>query len=195
MRKPLFWLLMALLLVGIVEAMARLTHHWLHGESAADLAANATPAASEVGDVLRNRFQGSELQPFYGLIGDWHSLDLNTPPSALDSRRRTVTYGGRDAQDVVVVALFGGSVAADVAGVLAGALLKQIADLGGDAHVWPILIDLAYSGYRQPQQSLVFANALANGVEFRPRRVIGWRQRSMAAVLGGAQGWGRQKGQ
>ena len=165
-KQALFWLLTALLLIGIVEAGARLTYRWLYGASAADLTAG-TNAALDAGTVLRNRFQGSALQPFYGLIGDWHNLDLNMPPSSLDSRRRAITLGG---QDAVVVALFGGSVTADVAGALAGALAKQLADRadreGSAPPVWPILIELAYSGYRQPQQSLAFANMLANGVEF-----------------------------
>lgn len=158
MQKPLFWLLTALLLLGIVEAMARLTHHWLYdGESL--LAAEVD--ATAVRGVLPTPFR-EELQPFYGMVG-WAHVDLNMPPSSLNSRRLAAALGGRDA---VVVGLFGGSVAAEVAGSLAGALLNHFASSAGDTPIWPVLIDLAHRGYRQPQQSLVFANMLADGIQF-----------------------------
>ena len=164
MRKPLlFWLLTALLLCGIVEAMAWLTYRWLYGESTNGMSAETDQAALEARAVLQNRFQGRALHPFYGLVSGWHNLDLNMPPSSLGSRRLATTWEG---QDAVVVGVLGGSVAADVVGSLAGALLKHLAKEGGDTPAWPILIDLAYSGYHHPQQSLVFTNVRASGVQF-----------------------------
>ena len=157
MTKPLFWLLTALLLLAIVEVMARLTHHWLYdGESL--LTAEADAAAAR---VLPTPFR-ADLQPFYGTVG-WAHLDLNMPPSSLNSRRLATTLGGRD---TVVVGLLGGSVAAEVAGSLAGALLKHFASSADDTPVWPVFIDLAHRAYRQPQQSIVFANRLADGIQF-----------------------------
>ena len=156
MRKPLFWLLTALLLLCLVEALARLTHHWLYGES---MAAEADVAA--LSTVLENGFV-SELQPFYGTVS-WRQVDVNMPPSSLGSRLLAATLNG---QDAVVVGLFGGSVAGDVVGSFAGALLKHLASGADDVPIWPVVIDLTHIAYRHPQQSTVFTNILAHGVHF-----------------------------
>ena len=154
MRKPLlFWLLTALLLFGIVEAMARLTHHWLYGESVADVdTSHAVP---------RNQIQKKKLWPFYGGTGQKRNLGM--PPSSLNSRRHAATLDGHDA---VVIGLFGGSVAAEVAGSLADVALKHFAGGSNDIPVWPVVIDLSVGGFRQPQQSLILTNLLAHGVQF-----------------------------
>ena len=160
MRRPLFWLLTALLVFGIVEAMARLTHHWLYGQSV-DVEADVAGLRA-VQRNRRNAVSGGRLQPFYGIVGS-RTPDLNMPPSSLSSRRLAATSGGRDA---VVIGLVGGSVAADVAGNLAGQLLTHFANGSDDVTVWPVFIDLTFGGFRQPQQSLVFTNLLANDVQF-----------------------------
>ena len=155
MKKSALWVAMLLVTLGVVEAMARLAYYMVYGEFAVHLtAAEAGDVRAWERDALRHR--AADMQevphPFYGFVVGWPERGLNGPPPR------------RGSAGEWVVALLGGSVAVDVAGELRNALLRHFLDLG--TGVAPIFVDLANSGYHQPQQAIALANMLANGGQF-----------------------------
>ena len=90
------------------------------------------------------------------------------PDLGIPSPRPASAASAASAESALVVALFGGSVANDVARAFQSALYSHFSRaLELDADVSPLVfVNLAHGVYRQPLQALAFANMLANGTRF-----------------------------
>ena len=162
MKKLLFVGLMLALTVGVVEAMARLTHRLTFGEYVAPtLPTNDDRSFARDEPVFA-------LHPYLGLVFSDRRHSLNVKPAP------------RRQEDALVIALLGGSVANDIAGYLRSALFNALMfgmfgmfDMAGKpgsheatAGIAPVFLNLATDSFRQPQQALTVANLLADGAEF-----------------------------
>ena len=158
MKKALFMLAMLLFTLGVVEVMARLTHHLLFDEGTAGRTEVDTLPPEQALRSRRSIFDTRQmhnsdvLHPFYGVVRGWRGESLNIMPPP---RRREGTW---------TLALFGASVAKDVAGELRNALFQRFLEIGGD--VTPVFVDFSAGGFHQPQQAGALANVLANGGQF-----------------------------
>lgn len=141
-----FSLAMLLFTLCVIELMARVTHHLLFGEGAtSSLWRPPQPTA------FPTRLSEEVLHPSYGFVRGWRSAPLNL--MVFEERR----------QDILLVALMGGSVAVDVAGELRNALFRHFLESGvGPA---PVLMDWSAGGHHQPQQAAILANMIANGAQ------------------------------
>lgn len=166
LKRLLFVGLMLALAVGVVEAMARLTHRLMYGEyiapttsaSGASLeqGAKAEFPAADKPNAMAAPAEPFALHPFLGLVFSEHRHGLNIRPAV------------RRQDGALVVALLGGSVANDIANYMRSALFTasmfgESAETG--AGVAPVFLNFAADGFRQPQQALTVANLLAEGME------------------------------
>lgn len=159
---------MLLATFAAIEALARLTHHFLYGEYADGLPATEVEPANQgpVGDdAPPDSEQMTFLHPFYGYVSK--ELADGRPLKPGQRRGKDVALPRQGQGDALVVAIIGGSVADEVAGELHTALLRHLsathALTHADPHAKLLLVNLANPGYHQPQQAMVLANVLATG--------------------------------
>ena len=148
-KKVLYYGLLFLLTLLVVEGMARLAYYLAfdRGYSGAPLVntQDYTPPPM-VGQHQMMR------HPLYGLSysDPYHELNLTPPRPA--------------AADTVAIALLGGSVAEQVRPYLSRALYRHFSDHNLPRR--PLILNGAPSGFRQPQQVAVAANHLLLGGHF-----------------------------
>ena len=148
-KKALYYGLMLFLSLLALEGMARLAYYAAYGQGYSggrlEMAADTAPPARATRSWLIRH-------PFYGYTRNLTDHNLNaTPP-----RQRR--------EDTVVIGLVGGSVARDVRPFLERALHRYFAANARPRR--PVVRGLATEGAKQPQQTLIVADALLRGGEF-----------------------------
>ena len=155
-KKALYYGLMLLLTVLALEGMARIAYYAAYGQGYGsgntDLPVNsAYPPPIE--HTRPEPFDPWLIgHPYYGFTPRSPSRDLNAMPPL---QRR---------EDIVVVGLLGGSVAAYVKPFLERALRHYFA--AGPGQRQPAVLGLAPLGGKQPQQAIIVVNSLQLGGEF-----------------------------
>ena len=151
-KKTLYYGLMLLLTLLVIEGMARLAYYAAYGSGpggGGDSPVNLTPSPLMLRDI-------SDLwhisHPFYGYIRNLPRHDL----SAMPPRPRR--------EDTAVIGLLGGSVAQEVHPFLQSALTRWFA--ANNRPQQPVLLDLTGRALKQPQQTMIVANTLLLGGEF-----------------------------
>ena len=153
-KKILYYGLMLVLTLLAIEGMARLAYYAAYGsgdgrggsERPANPAAAPNPIPQEVDEFYRLR------HPYYGFANPSLKHAMNAP---LPQQRR---------EDTVVIGLLGGSVANYVTPYLQEALERWFA--ANRRPQQPVVLGLAMSAARQPQQTLIVADILLRGGEF-----------------------------
>ena len=148
LRNGAFALLMALLVLGAIEAMAWLTHSLLYDEDAPPLPRVAGFSHPLIEKAIE-RARGLVPHPFYGVVNDWDFDELNSASARKECG--------------LVVGLLGGSVASQVSREFELALLRHAVSLGSAS---PIVVNLAHDRYRQPRQAQAFVSKLASSRRF-----------------------------
>ena len=146
-------MLTALLVLGVIEAMAWLTHSLLYDEH---------PSPGSVAGSLSTadrKYRGLVAHPFYGVIDDDDFHELN-----IASARKARKECG------LVVGLLGGSIASAAFREFELALLRRAVSLGSS--VSPIVVNLAHHRYRQPRQAQAFVNKLAGSTGSRRFHIV-----------------------
>ena len=148
-KKILYYGLLLALTLLVLEGMAARAYYAAYGPGEGggrltEPAGSALPHDSP--NILELR------HPFYGFTKRSPDRVLNTMPP---QQRR---------EDTVVIGLLGGSVAAAVKPFFQEALNRWFA--ANDLPQQPIVLNLAVSGVKQPQQALIVANTLLLGGEF-----------------------------
>ena len=154
-RKILYYVLMLLLTLLVLEGMARLAYYAAYGQGyggGSDALMNLTPLP-ESPIIPQDATKYYELRhPFYGFVKASPEHALNAPRP--QPRR----------EDTVVIALLGGSVAEFVKPYFQDALNRWFA--ANQLPRQPVVLGLAVEGARQPQQTLIVADNLLRGGEF-----------------------------
>ena len=152
-KRVLFHCMTAVMVLAVMEGMARVAWYAAHGEA---YARTWVPPAG--GRGWEERADGPAIpvrwvrHPYYGFTNSWEGSDLNVMPFV------------RRQEGAVIVALLGGSVGIGVTPAFERAVHEYFADhVPG---VEPIVLGLALDGMKQPQQLMVVANMLALGGEF-----------------------------
>ena len=153
-KKILYYGLMLVLTLLASEGMARLAYYAAYGsgyggggsERPANPAAAPNLIPQKADEFYRLR------HPYYGFANPSLKNDLNAP---LPQQRR---------EDTVVIGLVGGSVANYVTPYLQEALERWFA--ANRLPQQPVVLGLAMSAARQPQQTLIVADILLRGGEF-----------------------------
>ena len=149
---------MLLLTLLVSEGMSRLAYYAAYGTGYGDGPdeieyITPPPTISAKTNAATERFVPRKVShPFYGFAD-------SAPGNALNARPPRQRQG-----DTVVVGLLGGSVAQEVAPFLQTALERWFA--ANQPSRQPIVIELAGSNARQPQQTLIVAYTLLLGGEF-----------------------------
>ena len=148
-KKILYYGLLLVLTLLVLEGMAARAYYAAYGPGEGggrltEPAGSALPHDST--DIIQLR------HPFYGFTSRLPDRVLNAMPP---HQRR---------EDTVVIGLLGASVAAQVKPFLQDALNRWFA--ANDLPRQPIVLNLAVSGAKQPQQALIVANTLSLGGEF-----------------------------
>ena len=147
-KKVLYYGLMLLLTLLVLEGMAGRAYYAAYGQGYGR-GGSDTPAGSAITDVAPNI---SKLRhPFYGFSGTPERILNVAPPQ----QRRP---------DTVVIGLLGGSVAQRVAPFLQEALNRRFA--ANQLPRRPLVLNLAITAAKQPQQTMIVANTLLLGGEF-----------------------------
>ena len=148
-KKVLYYGLMLALTLLVLEGMAAYAYYAAYGPGAGG-GRLTEPAGSALPHDATNIL---ELRhPFYGFTKRSPDRVVN---AALPQQRR---------EDTVVIGLLGGSVAAAVKPSFQDALDRWFA--AKDLPQQPVVLNLAVSGAKQPQQALIVANTLLLGGEF-----------------------------
>ena len=148
-KKVLYYGLLFLLTLLVIEGMARLAYYLAFDQGYASAPAadtqDYTPPPT-IGQQQRMR------HPFYGLLysDPYHELNL-LPPRP-------------EQADTVAIALLGGSVAEQVRPYLSRALYRHFSDHNLPRR--PAIFNGALSGFKQPQQAVVAAHTLLLGGHF-----------------------------
>ena len=156
-RKILYYGIMLLLTLLVLEGMARLAYYAAYGTGygggLADPINLTPPPVPVVSPDSPEYFEPRWIMhPFYGSTAGSPRHDLNAMPP----RQRRA--------DTVVVGLLGGSVAADVKPYLEVALERWFA--AKELPRRPAVFDLALGGSKQPTQTMIVTNTLLLGGEF-----------------------------
>ena len=164
-KKVLYYGLLLLLTLLALEGMARIAYyaaygHWYGG--GLDMPNGIYPHQIPHAQPLRpnllptlpatTEYRGTIRQPFHAFTPAPAYAELNTMPPR--QRRK----------DTVLIGLLGGSVAEEVKPFLQRALNRRFAANSGSRR--PAVLPLAVTGAKQPQQTLIVANALLLGGEF-----------------------------
>ena len=151
-KKILYYGLMLFLTLLVLEGMARLAYYAAYGSGygggGSDRQMYLTPPPSIINSAESHAIQ----HPFYIYTGSSPDHDLNAMPP----RQRR--------EDLVVIALLGGSVASEVQPAFQRALNRWF--VANNLPRQPIVLNLAVGAAKQPQQTIIFANALLLGGEF-----------------------------
>ena len=150
-KRILFYGLLTLLTLLAIEGMARIAYYAAYGQGYGsgppELPANLSHLDDQqVVDPWQLR------HPFYGHTRSSPDHALNAMPP---QQRR---------EDLVVIGLLGGSVAEQVQPALQRALNRYFA--ANRQPRQPVVLALANNGVKQPQQTIIVANALLLGGEF-----------------------------
>ena len=161
-KKVLFYTLLTLLTLAILEGMARLAYYIAFAESyppPPTLSADATDLnPAELTGMTRQAPKMPAqrglriIHPYYGFTSHFPDSPLNAMPPALAQ------------PDTVLIGLLGGSVARDVIPYFQQALTQYFADHGLPKE--PVVIPLAYGGMKQPQQLYIASFMLTMGGSF-----------------------------
>ena len=157
-RKILYYGIMLLLTLLVLEGMARLAYYaaynqWYGGGGWAAAVNLTPPPVPVVPPDYPEYFEPRWIMhPFYGSTAGSPRHALNAMPP----RQRQ--------EDTVVVGLLGGSVADDVKPYLEVALNRWFA--ANELPRRPAVFDLALGGSKQPTQTLIVTNTLLLGGEF-----------------------------
>ena len=156
-RKTLYYGLMLVLTLLLIEGMARLAYYAAYGQGYGGGSAESegfTPPPVPFPSLdSPEYFEPLRIaHPFYGFTAGSPRNDLNAMPP---QQRR---------EDTVVIGLLGGSVAEEVKPYLQAALNRWFA--ANELPRRPAVIGLALAVARQPQQTLIVTNTLLLGGEF-----------------------------
>ena len=156
-KKVLYYGLMLLLTLLVIEGMARLAYYAAYGPGYgggpdAPMGITPPPIPDNIHDATEDAGPHKVRHPFYGFVNWSPKNDLNAP---LPRQRR---------EDTVVIGLLGGSVAKNVTPYLQEALARWFA--ANQPSRQPLVIELAGRNARQPQQTLIVAYTLLLGGEF-----------------------------
>ena len=149
-KKALYYGLMLFLTLLALEGMARLAYYAAYGPGYGG--GRLEMAAADTAPPARATYSWLIRHPFYGYTGNLPDHNLNAMPP----RQRR--------EDTVVIGLLGGSVARDVQPFLERALHRYFAANARPRR--PVVRNLATEGVKQPQQTLIVADALLLGGEF-----------------------------
>ena len=151
-KKILYYGLMLLLTLLVLEGMAGRAYYAAFGQGYGGGARVFTsPNISPITPRYANRYD--EIRhPFYGFTD-------SSPGNVLSAMPPQLRQG-----DTVVIGLLGGSVAQSIAPFLQDALNRRFA--ANRLPRQPVVLNLAVSGAKQPQQALTIANTLLLGGEF-----------------------------
>ena len=153
-KKVLYYGLMLFLTFLALEGMARIAYYAAYGVGygggGSDEINDFTPPPPQfsVAKATLLRIQ----HPFYGYTRNGPNHDL----SAMPPRQRR--------EELVVIGLLGGSVASEVQPAFQRALNRWFA--ANRLPRQPVVVNLSVGGAKQPQQTIIFANALLLGGEF-----------------------------
>jgi len=147
-KKALYYGLMLLLTLLVIEGMGRLAYYAAYGQGYGGQRPDA-PLPALPQDA---RYSYDLPHPFYGFAHASPEHALNAPRP----RQRR--------EDTVLVGLLGGSVAEDVEPHLQVALRRYFA--ANNLPRQPVVLGLASGALKQPQQTLIVANTLLLGGEF-----------------------------
>ncbi len=148
-KKILYYGLMLLLILLVLEGMASRAYYAAYGQEYGGGRLDP-PASSALPHDSTNFIE--PRHPYYGFTGRLPDHALNAMPP----RQRR--------EDLVVVGLLGGSVAADVNPFFQDALNRYFA--ANRLPRQPVVIGLASGALKQPQQTMILVNALLLGGEF-----------------------------
>ena len=154
-KRILFYCLMVVMTLGVVEGMAQAAYYIAYGEFNGGGPAGRSPTpAVEANRVehLRTGTSGRIIHPYYGYTRPEADYALNQLPPP------------RRQEGVVLIALVGGSMGLYVTEAFRSALKDWFRD--NDIPLRPVVLGLAYSGIKQPQQVMQIANTLALGGEY-----------------------------
>ena len=152
-KKTLYYALMLLLTLLALEGMARIAYYAAYGQGYGGGRLSELPEDYSSLDLAPTAETTPRIRhPFHIYTGSSPDHDLNvTPP-----RQRRA--------ELVVIALLGGSVASEVQPAFQRALNRWFA--ANHLPRQPIVLNLSVGGAKQPQQTIIFANALLLGGEF-----------------------------
>ena len=152
-KKALFYGIMAVLTLLLIEVMAQAAYYIAYGE----FNGGGPPAPAAAETVAEDAEEDTRpywllRHPYYGYTRPEADHLLNQVPPQ------------RREDGAVLIALLGGSVSRGVADAFRRALESWFRDNG--IPLRPVVLELAYDGMKQPQQVMVLANTLARGGEF-----------------------------
>ena len=153
-KQILFYCLMVVMTLAIIEGMAQAAYYIAYGEfNGNGLAAAAGAGAVVAPDAGDEAARPYWLQhPYYGYTRPEAAHPMNQAPPP------------RREDGVVLIALLGGSVGLGVTDAFRSALEAWFRD--NNLPRRPVVLGLAYNGMKQPQQIMQIANALSLGGEF-----------------------------
>jgi len=152
-KKILYYGLMLLLTLLALEGMARIAYYAAYGQGYGDGRLAEPPEYYSPLDLAPTPETTPRIRhPFYIYTGSSPDHDLNAMPPRLRQ------------EDLVVIGLLGGSVASEVQPAFQRALNHWFAA----SHLprQAVVLNLSVGGAKQPQQTIIFANALLLGGEF-----------------------------
>ena len=150
-KQALFYGLMALLTLAVIEGMAQAAYYIAFGEFNGGGPSRPATAGGAADELAAREEPGPMLHPYYGYYVRGRANPLNQLPP-------------RREDGVVLIGLLGGSVATDVAPAFQSALDAWFRD--NDLPLRPVVLNLAWSGIKQPQQVMKIANTLSIGGEY-----------------------------
>ena len=153
-KKIFFYCLMVMLTLAVIEGMAQAAYYIAYGEVNRPPPDPASAAAARGDDVeLFGRLDYTRIShPYYGYARPGTQWTMNRVPP----RRRE--------DGVMLIGLLGGSMAMFAADAFQSALEAWFQNNG--IPLRPVVLELAYSGMKQPQQVMQVANILSLGGEF-----------------------------
>ncbi|MFN7974336.1 MAG: hypothetical protein U0166_18640 [Acidobacteriota bacterium] len=128
------------------------------------------------------------VHPFVGFVADQHPEGSDPAGPAFGFRIDPPRVGANPG--AFVVGIFGGSVAEQLAEGAGGPALREALSASGKLAGRPVeIVDLAMSGYKQPQQLMTLAYFYANGARFDVvANLDGFNEVAIAAFENAARG-------
>ena len=156
-RKQIaFYGIMVVLTLAVIEGMAQAAYYIAYGEfnGAGASWSRPWPTTGDPADAAERRLptDGAVIHPYYGFTQKVSEHELNQP---LPPRRE---------DGVVLIGLLGGSVGYEVTPAFRSALEVWFRD--NNLPLRPVVLELAYTAMKQPQQLMIIANTLSLGGEY-----------------------------
>ena len=155
-KQIAFYGIMVVLTLAVIEAMAQAAYYIAYGEF--NGGGPAAPTLPTAGPQLTDAV-GYEPQRFKWVSHPYHGY---TQASANHELNRVPPPRRQD--DTVLIALLGGSVSREATPAFRSALEAWFRD--NDIPLRPVVLELAFSAMKQPQQVMIIANALSVGGEY-----------------------------